>query len=83
MTRQDITLIGAGDTPTDAAFKARHLINGRWQDSGSGAVFERHSPAHGTLVSVTCKGGKAETLAAIAAARCAFDDRRWSGLSGK
>lgn len=83
MKQHDITLIGAKDTPADAVFKARHLIDGIWQDSASGAVFERHSPAHGTLVSVTCRGGEDETLAAIGAARRAFDDGRWSDLSGK
>jgi len=48
-----------------------------------GDVFERYSPAHGTLVSVTCQGAKFETRAAIKAARRAFDDGEWSATSGK
>ncbi|MFV2001549.1 MAG: aldehyde dehydrogenase family protein [Paracoccaceae bacterium] len=78
-----MTLITAKNPPTDAVFKARHLIDGAWRQSASGEVFERHSPAHGTPVSVTCNGGEAEVLAAITAARQAFDDGRWSDQSGK
>lgn len=83
MTNHDLTLIAAGPTPTDEVFKARHLIGGTWQDSADGETFERNSPAHGTLVSVSAQGGEAETNAAITAARNAFDDGSWSGASGK
>jgi len=69
--------------PADEVFRHRHLIDGRWQNSATGDVFERRSPAHGVLVSVTPKGGKAEAEAAISAARRAFDDGRWSDLSGR
>lgn len=80
---QDLTLIPAVKTSLKAAlpFQGRHLINGIWQDSSE--HIERHSPAHGTLVSRHAKGGIPETEAAIAAARTAFDDGRWSRLSGK
>jgi betaine-aldehyde dehydrogenase len=64
-------------------FQARHLIGGQWQDSADGAVSERLSPSHGVVVSRAAKGGKVEAEAAIAAARAAFDDGRWSRLSGK
>ena len=62
-------------------FAARHLIDGDWRDSADGATFDRVSPAHGVLVTRAAKGGAAETEAAIAAARAAFDDGRWSELS--
>ena len=52
-------------------------------DVTDGAVTERISPSHGVVVSTAAKGGVAETEAAIAAARAAFDDGRWSRLSGK
>ena len=39
--------------------------------------------AHGVVVTRAAKGGAAETDAAIAAARAAFDDGRWSELPGK
>jgi acyl-CoA reductase-like NAD-dependent aldehyde dehydrogenase len=85
MTVRDFTLIAAADASALPAepFVARHLIDGGWRDSADGAAFERRSPAHGTLVTRAAKGGAAETDAAIAAARRAFDDGRWSRLSGK
>ena len=85
MTVQDLTLIAGTDAsalPTEP-FAARHLIGGAWCDSADGATFDRLSPAHGVLVTRAAKGGAAETEAAIAAARGAFDDGRWSELSGK
>jgi acyl-CoA reductase-like NAD-dependent aldehyde dehydrogenase len=85
MTLQEFTLIAAGDPSALPAepFEARHLIDGAWRASADGASFERRSPAHGTLVTRAAKGGQADTEAAIAAARRAFDDGRWSRLSGK
>ncbi len=64
-------------------FQGRHLIDGVWQGSADGRSFNRASPAHGVLVSQSALGGQAEADAAIAAARRAFDDGRWSRLSGK
>ena len=65
-------------------FAARHLIDGAWRDSADGATFERACPRRmASLVTRAAKGGAAETEAAIAAARAAFDDGRWSELSGK
>ncbi|MEL6959784.1 MAG: aldehyde dehydrogenase family protein [Pseudomonadota bacterium] len=61
----------------------RHFIDGDFVDSADGAVSERVSPSHGIVVSRAAKGGKAETEAAIKAARAAFDDGRWSRISGK
>ena len=80
----DLTLVAATGAalPTRPA-EVRHLIDGAWQDSGDGATFERRSPAHGLVVTRAAKGAAAEAEAAIAAARAAFDDGRWSGLSGK
>lgn len=79
---QDLTLIPAVNADLSALpFHGRHLIDGTWHESAE--QFERHSPAHGILVSRHAKGGHAETGAAIRAARAAFDDGRWSRLSGK
>jgi betaine-aldehyde dehydrogenase len=64
-------------------FRGRHFIDGKWQDSVDGKTFERISPSHGVVASVSALGSEAETNAAIAAARKAFDDGRWSNLSGK
>jgi betaine-aldehyde dehydrogenase len=66
----ELTIIPASGAafPADP-FTARHLIDGAWVDSADGATSERQSPAHGVTVSIAAKGGKAETEAAIAAAR--------------
>lgn len=64
-------------------YQGRHFINGEHTGSADGKTFERVSPSHGVVVSVSALAGEAETNAAIAAARKAFDDGRWSRLSGK
>ncbi|MEO0912947.1 MAG: aldehyde dehydrogenase family protein [Pseudomonadota bacterium] len=60
----------------------KHLIDGAWVASASGETFNRHSPATGQLVSRAAKGGGGEVDAAVAAARAAFDDGRWSDIAG-
>jgi betaine-aldehyde dehydrogenase len=70
-------------TVPDAPFRARHFIDGRFRDSADGRTSDRLSPSHGILVSQAALGGVIETEDAIRAARAAFDDGRWSGLSGK
>jgi betaine-aldehyde dehydrogenase len=64
-------------------YHACHFINGKSVGSADGKTFERVSPSHGVVVSVSALAGETETNAAIAAARKAFDDGRWSRLSGK
>jgi betaine-aldehyde dehydrogenase len=81
---QDLTVIPSSGAALPASpFRARHLIGGVWRDSADGATTDRMSPSHGEVVSRVAKGGQTEAEAAIAAARTAFDDGRWSGLSGK
>jgi betaine-aldehyde dehydrogenase len=80
----DLTIIAASGTALPATpFAGRHLIDGTWQASRDGATFDRISPSHGVVVSRSAMGDAADTEAAIAAARRAFDDGRWSALSGK
>ncbi|WP_116599932.1 aldehyde dehydrogenase family protein [Primorskyibacter marinus] len=64
-------------------YQARHFINGAHTDSADGRKSERVSPSHGIVVSQAALGSEAEAEAAINAARTAFDDGRWSGLSAK
>jgi acyl-CoA reductase-like NAD-dependent aldehyde dehydrogenase len=79
---QNLTLIPATHKALPVTpFHGRHLINGDWIESAE--TFDRHSPAHGVLVSRSAKGGAAEAEAAIAAARRAFDAGVWSRVSGK
>lgn len=67
----------------NAAYQARHFINGLAQDSADGRKSDRISPSHGVVVSQAALGSATETGAAIKAARAAFDDGRWSRLPGK
>lgn len=82
MSQHDLTLIVGKDAPRDEINRVRHLIDGAWAD-GNGEVFERHSPAHGTPVSLISKGDANDASGAIAAARRAFERGVWSDLSGK
>ncbi len=78
----ELTLIPATGTALPATpLRLSHFIDGKHVDSAD--TTDRLSPSHATLVSIAAKGGIAETDAAIAAARRAFDDGRWSRLPAK
>ncbi len=58
---------------------------GFWMDGGwhgGREMFERSSPGHGVPVTRIPKCTPADLNAAVAAARRAFEDRSWAGLSG-
>ncbi|MDL5045298.1 aldehyde dehydrogenase family protein [Oscillatoria amoena NRMC-F 0135] len=57
-------------------------IDGAWQTRSGGETIHRNSPAHDCLVAEYVAGGAADVDAAVAAARRAFEDARWSGLTG-
>jgi betaine-aldehyde dehydrogenase len=80
----DMTIIPSTRTglPTEP-YIGRHFINGEWRDSADGATFDRIAPSHGIVVSRNAKGGEVEAVAAIEAARAAFDSGVWSRISGK
>ncbi len=82
-TAAKLNLIAATDafvTPQETFF-GRHLIDGKWQEGKQ--TFSRCSPAHEKQVSTHAQGTAAEVDAAVLAARGAFDDGRWSRISGK
>lgn len=54
------------------------LIDGKWVQSQSGQTIDRVAPGHGVTVSRYPAGNKADVERAVAAARKAFDDGRWS-----
>ncbi|WP_421594622.1 aldehyde dehydrogenase family protein [Shinella sp. M27] len=56
------------------------FVDGEWKDGTE--HFERTSPGHGTPVTRTVRCTVDDLNAAVAAARRAFEDRRWAGLSG-
>jgi phenylacetaldehyde dehydrogenase len=68
-----------------AAFLARgvhrHFIGGQWVESASGEIFETCDPATGERIGQLARGNAVDIDAAVAAARAAFDDGRWSGLT--
>lgn len=65
--------------PRDFGF----YVDGAWVPAAERAVFIRHSPAHDVPVTRIPKCTEGDLDMAVDAARRAFDDRRWSGLSGQ
>ncbi len=55
-------------------------VNGGWRQGAE--MLTRLSPAHGVAVTRVPKCSLADLNEAVAAARTAFEDRRWSGLPG-
>ncbi|MFA3918016.1 aldehyde dehydrogenase family protein [Ruegeria hyattellae] len=78
---KDLTINDAIEFDLPAPFKGRHMIAGEWVEGAE--TFERVSPSHGTVVSVSAKGGEVETERAIRAAKDTFDAGVWSRISGK
>jgi gamma-glutamyl-gamma-aminobutyraldehyde dehydrogenase len=60
---------------------ALHLIDGARRRASDGGVMEVISPLDGRPLTTMARGTAADAEAAIAAARAAFDDGRWSGLA--
>ncbi|WDZ79305.1 aldehyde dehydrogenase family protein (plasmid) [Ensifer adhaerens] len=66
--------------PPSAARSFGFFVDGQWKEGTD--HFERRSPGHGTPVTRTVRCTVDDLNAAVAAARIAFEDRRWSGISG-
>ncbi|TNC72769.1 aldehyde dehydrogenase family protein [Rubellimicrobium roseum] len=56
------------------------FVDGEWR--GGREFFDRASPGHGAVVTRIPRCTNKDLEDAVAAARTAFEDRRWSGLSG-
>lgn len=56
-----------------------HLIDGKSIGASDGAVMEVMSPVDGSVLTTIARGTQEDMEAAIASARAAFEDRRWSG----
>jgi len=56
-----------------------HLIDGKICQSTSGETAEVISPINGRVLTTTAAGNREDANRAIAAARSAFEDRRWCG----
>ena len=59
----------------------RHIIDGERRDASDGAVMEVISPIDGQVLTTMPRGTVQDARSAVAAARVAFDDGRWSGLA--
>ncbi len=59
----------------------RAFINGERVTARDGQTFDCLSPVDGRLLTTVARGGQADIDAAVAAARAAFDSRRWSGMA--
>lgn len=66
------------DTPK---FDGRALVNGERVAARDGQTFDCISPVDGRLLTQVARCGAADIDAAVAAARAAFEDRRWAGKS--
>jgi acyl-CoA reductase-like NAD-dependent aldehyde dehydrogenase len=68
-------------TDSTVRFDGRALINGERVAARSGAVFDCLSPVDGRLLTQVARCAEADIDAAVAAARTAFEDRRWAGMA--
>ena len=62
-------------------FDGRALINGRRVQAASAQVFDCISPVDGRVLTQVARCGAADVDLAVAAARAAFEDHRWSGMA--
>lgn len=69
-------------TPPESPREFGFYIDGKWVAGEGRGMFERASPGHDVPVTLVPKCTTEDLDDAVAAARRAFDDRRWSGLSG-
>jgi acyl-CoA reductase-like NAD-dependent aldehyde dehydrogenase len=63
----------------EVKLRVRNFVDGCWRDSG-GEILEKHSPRDGRLLCQFGAGSQQEADEAIAIARRAFEDGRWSRL---
>ncbi|WP_307828445.1 aldehyde dehydrogenase [Antrihabitans sp. YC2-6] len=60
-----------------------HLIGGEWRPAFDGATFETRDPHDNSLLATVARGTAEDGVAAISAARHAFDEGPWPRLSPK
>ncbi len=61
----------------------RHLIGAHWSESADGDTFETRDPHDGSLLGTVARGKAEDGERAITAARTAFDDGHWAGMTPK
>ncbi|WP_028311864.1 aldehyde dehydrogenase [Derxia gummosa] len=68
-------------TLTRPDFDGRAFIDGKRVEAASGARFDCISPVDGSVIASVARCDAKDVDLAVAAARRAFDDRRWAGLA--
>ncbi len=63
------------------AIETRAHINGAYADAADAARFDCISPIDGRVLGQVARCGAQDVERAVAAARAAFEDRRWAGLA--
>ena len=59
----------------------RIFIDGEFVDSADGATFETRNPSDGSVITSVARAGRADVERAVGAARRAFDEGPWPGMS--
>lgn len=81
MTSVEVTL-----QPGTQAFlqkaSTKLLINGEWVDAANGDTFETVNPATGEVLAQVAAAGEEDVNQAVQAARNAFENPAWRGMSG-
>ncbi|EBA06641.1 aldehyde dehydrogenase [Sagittula stellata] len=67
------------DLRTAEVAPVRHLIDGASCGASDGAEMDVISPLDGRVLTTMAKGTRDDATRAVAAARAAFEDRRWAG----
>lgn len=79
-----VVQLPAGLAPEVIDFLARPkqmFIDGAWTDAASGRVFETVDPATGQILTTVPHAGTEDVERAVAAARRAFEDGPWRGIT--
>ncbi|MBB4304978.1 gamma-glutamyl-gamma-aminobutyraldehyde dehydrogenase/4-guanidinobutyraldehyde dehydrogenase/NAD-dependent aldehyde dehydrogenase [Rhodobium orientis] len=66
---------------TDLQPRTQAFIDGAFVDAASGKTFESINPSTGQVLANVAECDSADVDKAVAAARTAFEDRRWAGLA--
>ncbi len=69
------------DRAATLSIRDQAFINGRFVDAASGKTFDCINPATGDVLVQVAEGDAEDINRAVAAARAAFDDGRWSRLA--
>lgn len=67
--------------PLTKKFDGRALIDGKRCSAHDGQEFNSISPVDGQVLAQVARCGQADVDAAVASARAAFEDKRWTGMA--